>query len=42
MLTLGEATELGAMEWRSLIEETTPGAGGGSSHVSKSLPAESR
>jgi hypothetical protein len=42
VLTLGEATELGAMEWRPLIEQTTPGACGGSPHMSKSLPAESR
>lgn len=44
VVSLDEGTELGRMEWRPLLEQTTPDAGDGSSssQVNRSLSAESQ
>lgn len=43
VVSLDEGTELGTLEWRPLLVQTTPDAGDGasSSQVNRSLPAES-
>jgi alkylmercury lyase len=44
VVSLDEGTDLGTMEWRPLLEQTTPDArdGASSSQVNRSLPAESQ
>jgi hypothetical protein len=44
VVSLDEGTELGTMEWRPLLEQTTPDADddASSSQVNRSLPAESQ
>jgi hypothetical protein len=44
VVSLDEGTKLGTMEWRPLLEQTTPDAGDDaySSQVNRSLPAESQ